>query len=88
LKRKVQPERATRSWENTIFTQAREIENEVVDSPSLRRNIPEFAEKAYPVARRIASRETRLPIDRFPEKMTPDIEEQLNAVLAEAAATD
>jgi hypothetical protein len=88
LKQKIQPERATRSWENTIYTQATEIEDVLLDAPSLRRRLPEFAEREYPRARRMASGETRLSLRRFPEKMTPDIEERLNAVLAEAAATD
>jgi len=86
LKQQVQPERETRSWETTILTQAREIEFVVMDSPSLRRMLPEFAARAYRGARQIASRDTRLSIQRFPEKITPEIEERLNAVLAEAAA--
>jgi hypothetical protein len=85
LKQKIQPERETASWENTIYTRAREIENVVAVAPSLRRMLPEFAESAYRGARDIAARETRLSLQRFPEKMSPDIEERLNAVLAWAA---
>jgi hypothetical protein len=84
LKKSVQPERATASWDNTIFRQALGIETVLRDSPSLRRQLPDFIAKAFPNARKVASRETRLAIERFPAAMTPEIEAELAAVLADA----
>jgi hypothetical protein len=82
LKFQYQPERATPSWSDSIIDGAEAIEDAFDDSPSLRRELPAFIAKAYPRARRQASKETNLPIATFPEAPTPEFERALQAALA------
>ena len=82
LKLEFQPERATRSWRNTIRVQARAVERILADSPSLRREMPDFVAEAYADARQDAAGETGLPIGTFPQAPTPGFERALAAVLA------
>jgi Domain of unknown function DUF29 len=82
LKQQYQPERASSSWRTTILVQVTDIDGVLEDSPSLRREIPGFVAYAYPRARRIASSETGLPIETFPEAPTPEFERALAAALA------
>ena len=81
LKLQYQPERATSSWLETIVEQVEAIEDVLEDSPSLRREMPDFIAKAYPRARRVASRETRLQIATFPEAPAPEFERALQSAL-------
>ena len=62
-----QPTRQTRSWAISIATHRRHAANEVKESPGLKSRIEEAVERAYDVARLEASKETRLPLKRFPE---------------------
>lgn len=55
-----------RSWLNTISTQRRELDLVLRDSPSLRRELPDHIEYAWPRARVDASRETGLDLKSFP----------------------
>jgi hypothetical protein len=82
LKFQHQPERATSSWRETIIEQWEAIDERLDESPSLRPSMPEFIAWAYPRARRLASRETGLPIATFPEGPTPEFERALTAALA------
>jgi hypothetical protein len=82
LKFQHQPERATSSWSETIIEQSEAIEDVLEGSPSLRREMPGFIATAYPRARRLASRETKLPIATFPETQTREFESALKAALA------
>lgn len=67
LKYCYQPSRRSRSWENSIDHSRREVESIIKDSPSLRAQIPELLAAEYASARKSASRQTRLPLERFPE---------------------
>ncbi|HWT31367.1 MAG TPA: DUF29 domain-containing protein [Propylenella sp.] len=62
-----QPEKRTRSWENTIAEQRDRVEQQLTDSPSLKARIGEAVERGYRRARLRASSETDMEPDRFPE---------------------
>lgn len=66
LKVVVQPEKMTRSWLLTIDEQQEEVRSLIEDEPGMRQHLPDIYERAYPVARRRASIETGIGIDRFP----------------------
>ncbi len=67
LKVVVQPEKVTRSWLLTIVEQQQEAQFLIEDEPGMRRYLPDLYAQAYPVARRRASIETGIGIDRFPK---------------------
>ena len=80
LKWQFQPEHQSRSWANTIRTQRREIDLELEDSPSLRREVPEMIGKAYPRARSAAIEETgALSSSAFPATCPWSVEQILDA---------
>ena len=81
LKLEFQPEKKTRSWIATIRTQTREIDGILIESPSLRRELPDAIAKAYANARKDADDETGLPIATFPLTPTPAFERALAAAL-------
>ena len=60
LKRQYQPQKRSRSWDNTIDDALQQIFVILRDSPSLRRDMSSFAAAAYGPARRKAARETGL----------------------------
>ena len=62
-----QASRQTRGWAVSIATHRVHAAEELKDSPGLKSRIQEAIERAYKVARLEASRETRLPLKRFPE---------------------
>jgi hypothetical protein len=66
LKCRFQPDQRTGSWESTIRTQRREIEQILEQSPSLRREVEPALADGYPTARRNAAAEADLPLDTFP----------------------
>ena len=68
LKWEYQPEKRTKSWDITIATQKDEIEELLEDAPSLRNYLPELVPRAYKRARRLASMETGLPLETFPDE--------------------
>jgi hypothetical protein len=82
LKLEFQPAKETRSWRNTIRVQARDVEEILADSPSLRRELPTFIAKAYANARKDAAGETALPLATFLQTPTPAFERALSAALA------
>ncbi len=70
LKPEHQPERATPSWHDTIVEQAVCIDEVVLASPSLRREMPALIAYAYPRACRLAAKETGIPLSTFPKAPT------------------
>lgn len=67
LKHVYQPSRRGTSWESSIALGRIEIATLIAESPSLKTKIMPAVEKVYPDARRLASRETGLPLSTFPE---------------------
>lgn len=57
----------SRSWSSTILTQRQEIEDLLVESPSLRPRLGQMLLEAYGHARQLAAIETGLSISRFPQ---------------------
>ena len=68
LKQQYQPERASRSWEDSIANGREEVVDILEQSPSLRRTLPDLMTKNYPRAVAQAARDTRLPTDSFPDR--------------------
>ncbi len=66
LKQRYQPERATRSWQESIINAREEIVDILDQSPSLRRTLPAQMARMYPRAVGQAARDTRLPENTFP----------------------
>lgn len=62
-----QPERRSRSWENTIAIQRRHAERQLFKNPSLKARLEEGVVEAYSDARLEASSETDMDVDCFPE---------------------
>jgi hypothetical protein len=75
LKWRFQPERRTRSWRSTLLVQRDELESLYRFSPGLKALRQPTLEEAYPVARKRAARETRLPLATFPESCPFTLEE-------------
>lgn len=57
-----------------------EIESILQDNPSLRKLIPEIAEKAYPLAIRKASSETGIDARKFPKECPWTVKELLTLI--------
>lgn len=68
LKRRHQPERASRSWADSIRHGRNEIEDILDQSPSLRRRLPDLMRKHYPRAVADAASQTGLPDKTFPDE--------------------
>jgi len=68
LKQRHQPERATRSWEDSIENGREEIADILEQSPSLHRTLPGLMTRNYPRAVSQAARDTRLQVTTFPEQ--------------------
>jgi hypothetical protein len=66
LKQRYQPERASRSWVDSIENGREEIADILEQSPSLRRTLPALMSKHYPRAVAQAGRDTRLVARTFP----------------------
>jgi hypothetical protein len=67
-----QPERRSRSWENTIGLQRDHALRQLRRNPGLKSRASEAVADAYSDARRLASTETDLDLDRFPAKCPYD----------------
>jgi hypothetical protein len=78
LKWQYQPEMRSKSWQNTIRVQRRDIQAILNDSPSLRATLAEFIALAYPDARADAIEETSLLSPVFPETSPYSAEQILN----------
>ncbi|MGH6944913.1 MAG: DUF29 domain-containing protein [Geminicoccaceae bacterium] len=66
LKQRYQPQRASRSWLDSIENRREEIADILEQGPSLRRTLPALMSKNYPRAVAQATRDTRLPAQTFP----------------------
>ena len=77
LKQRYQPQRASRSWVDSIENGREEITDILEQSPSLRRTLPGLLVKNYPRAVSQASRDTRLPPTAFPSEPPFSLEEVL-----------
>ena len=77
LKWKYQPEKQPNSWLSTINEQRCQLFILFKDSPSLQKNyLPTIFSEAYPMASKLASKETNLPLSTFP-KTCPFTETQI-----------
>jgi len=68
LKQRYQPQRASRSWEDSVASGREEIVDILEQSPSLRRRLPGLMTKNYPRAVAQAARDSRLPTSSFPDQ--------------------
>lgn len=66
LKWSFQPEKRSRSWEQTIDEQREQINLILADSPSLKYQLIEKINDTYPLALKAAMKETNLPPTTFP----------------------
>jgi hypothetical protein len=82
LKWHFQPEHRSRSWRSTVRTQRQEIEDLLVDNPSLRSKLPELFLVAYQRARTDALDETGL-LD-LPQAAPFTIDQALSDPLSDA----
>ncbi|MGZ8218707.1 DUF29 domain-containing protein [Methylomagnum sp.] len=67
LKWRYQPAKRSPSWLSTITEQRASLDTLLEDSPSLQSGLLEALEKTYLKARKAASLETEIPLNKFPE---------------------
>ncbi len=67
LKWQFQPAYRSSSWRSSIIEQRKQIQRQIHSSPSVKPYVPEAVEDAYPDAVDIATRETLLSPERFPQ---------------------
>ena len=77
LKRPYQPQRASRSWQESIRDGREQIEDILDQSPSLRRVLSDLMTRNYPRAVAQAASQTRLSEDVFPDAPPFDLAEAL-----------
>jgi hypothetical protein len=77
LKQRYQPQRATRSWQDSIRNGREQIEDILDQSPSLRCLLPDLMIRNYPRAVAQAASQPRLSEDAFPERPPFDLAEVL-----------
>ena len=75
LKAKYQPEKHTKSWDNSIFEADFKTKEVLSENPSLKPKLHEILKSAYEGATYRASRETGLKKEIFPEECPWKIEE-------------
>jgi len=78
LKYQYQSDKISRSWLSTIIEQRCQLEDLLEFNPSLRQYIVEIIEKCYLEARKNASKETKLPLNKFPLDNPFTVEQILN----------
>jgi|HubBroStandDraft_6_1064221.scaffolds.fasta_scaffold639264_1 hypothetical protein len=66
LKWEFQPGYRTASWKHTIMEHTERIGDLLEENPSLKSQMKACSDKAYKYARRMATKETMLPIETFP----------------------
>jgi hypothetical protein len=81
LKCQYQPERRTKSWDNTLSNCRDKIQDCLEDTPSLQRFLkePEWVEKHYRRACRDAAKEMNKSVEIFPTKCPYTLEQILNS---------
>jgi hypothetical protein len=67
LKSQYQPEKHSRSWDDTIRRERRNANKFLAESPSLKAKLDEICAEAYEDALYQAESETRLALNTFPE---------------------
>ena len=77
LKWQFQPEKRSNSWQNSIDEQRIQIVKQLEDSPSLKNQLSEYIQNAYPDALKLAAKETRLPLKVFPQDCSYSVLELL-----------
>ena len=80
LKWRYQPDghAGSHSWEDTIWDQRTQLLLLLEESTSLQRELPARLARHYPLARRDAARETRLPLATFPVTCPWTVEQVLD----------
>lgn len=78
LKCELQKSYPQNKWRSTLIEQRERISYLLKDSPSLRRVLAESVQQAYPVARKMAALETRLPASTFPTENPYTVEQILD----------
>ena len=73
-----QPKKRSRSWENTIAIQRNHAQRQLRKNPSLKSRINEAVSDAFSVARRIASSETDMDLEEFPDACPYDWDAIMN----------
>ena len=79
LKWEYQPDKRSESWTSTIVTQQQELLLEFETSTTLRNHAVAKLADAYAKARSRAARETKLPIETFPETFAGTLDDVLAA---------
>jgi len=79
LKWRYQPDYQTRSWRDAIVGKRTRIPDFLMESPSLRPQLPRLLQECYPHARRTAARQTRLALATFPDTCPWTVEQALDA---------
>jgi hypothetical protein len=75
LKWRYQPGLRSGSWENSIDNGRFEVDEVLEESPSLKPQLAAKIQRAYPLSRRTASRETVLALTTFPEQCPFTVEQ-------------
>jgi len=78
LKWQYQPDKRSKSWKASISNSRIEIEDILLDSPSLRNYLPTVVDKAYENALRLAADEARLTIETVPAECPYELEKALD----------
>lgn len=78
LKWQYQPTNISSSWRGSILEQRLQIRRELKFSPSLKPYLPEAIEDAYPDALKLASKETGIKLDIFPQPCNYPLEDILD----------
>jgi hypothetical protein len=78
LKWKYQPDNQSKSWSRTIDQQRNEIENLLLDSPSLRGQLVNALDIVYAKAKQNAHQENGLPENLFPNDCPFELTEMLD----------
>ena len=79
LKWQLQSSQRSRSWKSTVTEQRLRIQDLLTDSPSLKNYLFEILPEAYKNGRKLASDETGLTLDVFPETCLYSYEQLVEA---------
>ncbi len=78
LKWQFQPEQRSGSWQGSIDEQRLRILQQLEESPSLHNFLTESIAASYPNALKLANKETKLPMQLFPQACPYSIEQLLD----------
>ena len=68
LKWQFQPEKRSNRWQSSMDEQRIQIVRQLEDSPSLKNQLSEYIQQAYPDALKLAAKETKLSLKVFPQE--------------------